>query len=139
MSAVDLLHERPNGMWSLAMAEVNKKIFFKAYLRKVDDVTERKALREARAWLDRTSESDFRQEDSPLLEKWLSNPPKTEDDWKWWIAVHQRHLFVPLAIRGSFYSRFPAILEKHRVPNYKLTQLFCEALELRSSGNSSSS
>lgn len=125
--STDLLHTKANGSWSLAMAELNKWLFFKAYVQRIDSVAEKRALKESAEWLSRTTEP-LEYEESPLYKRWISKPPTTDDDWKFWIAIHQRHLFVPLSVRGSFHSNFPALTAKSRQPDYKLTRLFYEGL-----------
>lgn len=126
----DRLSEKSNGSWSLAMAELNKTLFFKAYASRIDEVAERRALKEAEAWLNQVEDPSL-YPSSKLLQKWIANPPKTEADWKWWIAVHQRHLFVPHTVRGAFYQVFPAWKAIDRVPDYQLTAYFYEALRKR--------
>lgn len=125
----DQLHNRPNGWWSEGKAEWNKWIFLKAYMKRIDAVAERRAFREAEVWLQKSGPEAV--EESSLLRKWKANPPETEQDWKYWIALHQRHLFTPLETRGSFYRSFPALREKDRRPDYELTRLFYEALRKR--------
>lgn len=128
--STDLLHTRANGSWSLAMAEFNKWMFLKAYVERIDAVAEKRALKESEAWLSRTdAPSEYRE--TPLCKRWKSNPPTSDREWKFWIAIHQRHLFVPLSIRGSFYSDFPAFSAKSRQPDYELTRLFYEGLRRR--------
>lgn len=129
--SVDLLHEKPNGSWSLAMAEMNKWIFFKAYFNRINDVAERRALKEAEYWLQNTIQPNNGGSESKLLKEWKKNPPETEVEWKRWITIHQRHLFVPLSVRGAFYQDFPAISKRSREVNYELTKLFYEGLRKR--------
>ncbi|KAB2808062.1 hypothetical protein F8C67_10850 [Phaeocystidibacter luteus] len=127
MSFQNQLHTRPNGVWSLRWAELNKRIFFSAYLNRIDDVAIRRALMEAKTFLQtNSSESD---EESDLQKRWNANPPKSLHEMKWWIAVHQKHLFLPDEMRGSLLRAFPAIRKGDQRPDYKLTKLFYERLK----------
>lgn len=124
---VDLLHEKPNGVWSLTWAEVNKWVFFTAYKNRVDDTAIRRSLMESKAYLDRVTPRD-EAATSPLLEKWNNHPPSTREEWSWWIAVHQQHLFLGPDRRGGFFLKFPATNARDQRSNYQLTKLFYERL-----------
>lgn len=121
------LHERPNGVWSLKMAEVNKWLFFNAYVNRIDDVARKRALMEAESFLTR-NEPSRNEVLSPLREKWNANPPSSKLEWQKWIAIHQQHLFLSDELRGGFLQSFPAVRGKHHRADYELTRLFYEAL-----------
>ncbi|NVK27845.1 MAG: hypothetical protein HWE14_07365 [Flavobacteriia bacterium] len=115
-------------MWSLGWAELNKYVFFSAYLKRIDEVAIRRALMEAESFLE-SNVSTNTEEDSKLLKRWKSKPPQGIEEMKWWIAVHQKHLFLSDELRGGFLRSFPALSKRDQRPDYELTALFYERLK----------
>lgn len=127
MKPISELHERPNGVWSLTMAELNKWLFFSAYKSRIDQVAIQRAIMEAQSFLEKNEPGD-KSVESTLLKKWKARPPKTYEDWKYWIAIHQQHLFLGEDQRGGMLSQFPALRRASQKADYQLTQLFYNAL-----------
>lgn len=121
------LHERPNGVWSLRMAELNKWLFFSAYVSRVDEIARKRAVMEAESFLTRNADATSEGE-SKLLMAWKKNPPTTKAEWQRWIAIHQQHLFLSDDLRGGFLRSFPALKKSEQKADIELTRLFYEAL-----------
>lgn len=127
MERLNQLHTRPNGVWSLRFAEINKWIFFKAYLDRIDAVAFNRALHESKAFIEH-NEQEVSSTDSKLLRKWKTAPPANEDDLRPWIAIHQQHLFTDDSLRGALMRSFPALRKEDQVADVELTRLFYKAL-----------
>lgn len=121
------LHARPNGVWSLRMAELNKWLFFRAYLTRIDEVARKRAIMEAESFLARNADTP-KEGESKLLIAWKNNPPSTKEEWQRWIAIHQQHLFLSDDLRGGFLRSFPALKKSEQNADIELTRLFYEAL-----------
>ncbi|NVK05731.1 MAG: hypothetical protein HWD92_12970 [Flavobacteriia bacterium] len=121
------LHERPNGVWSLRMAELNKRLFFNAYVSRIDEVAHKRAIMEAESFLARNADTP-KEGESKLLIAWKKNPPSTKKEWQRWIAIHQQHLFLSDDLRGGFLRSFPALKKSEQKADIELTRLFYEAL-----------
>lgn len=122
------LHTRANGLWGYRMAEWNKWLFFRAYVNRIDKVAERRALSEAKSFLEQCAPMREKVVESSLLKQWKASPPQDEHEWKRWIAIHQRHLFVPTSLKGGFYRNFPAWRKSDLKADVELTQLFYQRL-----------
>lgn len=137
-------HPHANGIWSLALSELNKRLFLKAYMKRVDEAAFRKAQAESRRWLEYARpewlgsrhrmpaiDAESPEAHSALHRKWLREKPETTGDLIYWVAIHQRPVFETADRKGALLRGFPALSRSAARPDAALTYAFYCALEGR--------